>query len=367
MDPTFIPGRELSRQLYETGVRPLMDAHAPGIPYAAVLIGPGSDVLGYDTARSMDHDWGPRLTIILAKHDLSDLAPRLHAMFQNDLPSHIAGFPTRFREFADDLGIVHMATDGEEGLFSHRVMITSLPDILDRALGVRSLSDLDVATWLAAPGQTLLELTAGDVFRDDTGSLMQARAELRWYPDDLWRYRLAAAWKRISQIEPFIGRTGEVGDDSGSQVIALSLVNDIIRLALLQARRYAPYAKWLGTAFARLDESRDIVPHIDAARFARSWQEREHGIVQATILLAERQNGLALSKWVSATPRQFFDRPFTVIAAERFADALTHAITDPQVASLPPHLGGIDQFVDSTDALVNRELRLAFRDWLRTR
>jgi hypothetical protein len=30
-------------------VRPLMDRHYPGLPHAAALIGPGSEVLGFDT------------------------------------------------------------------------------------------------------------------------------------------------------------------------------------------------------------------------------------------------------------------------------------------------------------------------------
>ncbi|HLU36909.1 MAG TPA: hypothetical protein VKZ61_14150, partial [Thermomicrobiales bacterium] len=61
----FIPGRELSARFYTEAVRPILDAHAAGIPYAAALVGPGSDVLGFDTPRSMDHDWGPRLTLFL--------------------------------------------------------------------------------------------------------------------------------------------------------------------------------------------------------------------------------------------------------------------------------------------------------------
>jgi hypothetical protein len=365
-DAAFVPGLELSRQLFEEGVRPLLDAHTPGLRYAAALIGHGSDVLGYDTPRSMDHDWGPRLTLVLSPEDLVERGAEIDGLFSTSLPARIAGFPTRFREFPGDPGIMHMAGD-EDGVLSHRITITSLPDLLDQALGLHSLAELDVATWLTVPEQTLLELTAGEVFRDDTGALTEARATLDCYPIDLWRYRLAAAWKRISQVEPFVGRTGEVDDDLGSQVIALSLVRDIMRLALLQERSYAPYSKWLGTAFTRLDIAASLAPHLDTARFATSWQEREAGIVRAVAILAERQNDLGLAADVPPTPRQFFARPFTVMAAERFADALTDSITDDPIRALPAYLGGIDQYVDSTDALVNRELRLAIRDWLRAR
>ncbi|WP_405899215.1 DUF4037 domain-containing protein [Streptomyces sp. NBC_00727] len=56
-------------------------------------------------------------------------------------------------------------------------------------------------------------LTGGAVFHDPDGSLTARREALRWYPDDVWRYVLAAAWLRVSQEEAFIGRTGSVGDD----------------------------------------------------------------------------------------------------------------------------------------------------------
>jgi hypothetical protein len=36
-------------------VRPVLDAHFPGLAHSAALIGDGSDVLGFDTPVSRDH------------------------------------------------------------------------------------------------------------------------------------------------------------------------------------------------------------------------------------------------------------------------------------------------------------------------
>jgi hypothetical protein len=47
----------------------------------------------------------------------------------------------------------------------------------------------------------------------------------------------------------------------------------------------------------------------------------------------------------------YYTRPFLVIHADRFVDAIRAAITSEQVLALPEHLGSVDQFVDSTDAL----------------
>ena len=55
--PPFIPGLELSARFYREAVRPLLDARFPGLRHAAARLGRGSDVLGFDTEMSMDHDW----------------------------------------------------------------------------------------------------------------------------------------------------------------------------------------------------------------------------------------------------------------------------------------------------------------------
>jgi hypothetical protein len=46
--------------------------------------------------------------------------------------------------------------------------------------------------------------------------------------------------------------------------------------------------------------------------------------------------------------RYFHDRPFRVLDAYRFTNALVTTISDPAVRTLPP-VGAIDQYVDNTD------------------
>lgn len=67
------------------------------------------------------------------------------------------------------------------------------------------------------------------------------------------------------------------------------------------------------------------------------------------------QNQLGIADPVDATRRPFFDRPYPVIDAARFATALFGRIGDATLAKLPG-IGGIDQYVDSTDVLVRPEL-----------
>ena len=62
VEGTFIPGLRLAGEFYAEAVRPLLDREFPGLRYAAALLGPGSEVLGFDTARvdgPLIGCWGP--------------------------------------------------------------------------------------------------------------------------------------------------------------------------------------------------------------------------------------------------------------------------------------------------------------------
>ncbi|OIO22581.1 hypothetical protein AUJ65_05865 [Candidatus Micrarchaeota archaeon CG1_02_51_15] len=66
----FIKGKKLSELFFKEIVEPILKEHYPNLKYSAGLLGPGSDVLGFDTPRSTDHDWGPRLVLFLEKKTL---------------------------------------------------------------------------------------------------------------------------------------------------------------------------------------------------------------------------------------------------------------------------------------------------------
>jgi hypothetical protein len=141
----------------------------------------------------------------------------------------------------------------------HWVEIAELGDWLAGHLGFDPRLGVTVLDWLSVPAQALAEVTSGAVFYDGLaarpGGLIAARAALDWYPDDIWRYVLACQWQRIAQEEAFPGRCAEAGQDLGSAIVTARLVRNLMRLALLMDRRYPPYSKWLGTAFARLPGS----------------------------------------------------------------------------------------------------------------
>ncbi len=238
------------------------------------------------------------------------------------------------------------------GPVNHRVEVHTLRGFVLAHLGFDLAADLDPADWLTFPAQKLRTLTAGAVYHDQAG-LQVVRDRFAWYPHDVWLLLMAAGWNRISQEEHLMGRAGFVGDEMGSALIAARLVRDVMRQCFLMAREYAPYAKWFGTAFARLECASELQPYLVGALAAGTWQEREQHLASAFEALATMHNRLGLMKPLSPEVARFHNRPFIVLHAERFANALIAAIEDPAVGKIAARslFGSIDQFSDSTDLL----------------
>ncbi|MFI6876393.1 DUF4037 domain-containing protein [Streptomyces sp. NPDC050400] len=355
--PAFLPGLDLSRILYEEGVRPVLDAAYPGLAYAAARVGSGSEVLGFDTARSADHEWGPRLNLFLADADAAALGPAIRELLAERLPKHVRGWPTHFRSDAgNELDPVSGHMTATDGPVDHRVSVDGIGSWLRCQVGSPT-AELGPLDWLAVPQQRLLETTEGAVFHDGPGTLTAARARLARYPDEVWRHLLACQWQRISQEEAFVGRCAEVGDDLGSAVVAARLVRDLMRLCLLVDRRYAPYGKWLGTAFARLPVAGRLTPVLRGALAATTYPDRESRLCEAYETVAALQNATGLTEPVDPSCRPYHSRPFRVLHADRFARALAATVTEPALRDRPL-TGSVDQWVDSTDHLTSSRLEV---------
>jgi Domain of unknown function (DUF4037) len=328
----FVPGLELARAFYEEVVAPVV----ADVPHSAALLGSGSDVLGFDTARSTDHAWGPRLQLFVSDELREEVAAGVEAA----LPASFRGWPVRY--------------GWDEVAVSHHVEVASLGEWLERRLGVDPRGGVAARDWLALPQQLLLEVTAGEVFEDGLGELRPVREALAWYPSDVWLWLLACQWRRIDQEEPFPGRTAEAGDELGSRVVAARLVRDAMRLCFLLERRYAPYSKWLGTAFRRLEAWDEVGPALEATLAATDFAAREETFLAAIEAVARRHNALEITRPVEPTSSLFYSRPFRVLGSARFADACLERVEDRWLRSLPL-VGGIDQWVDSTDVLSSPE------------
>ncbi len=329
---TFRPSLELNGTFYEKIVAPILGSH----PHAAALLGWGSDILGYDTDRSTDHGWGPRLQIFVDETDLAAVRARVDA----DLPDTFDGWPVRY------------GWDQVES--QHRVDVLTLGDWLTGQLGFDPRQGVASLDWLTVSQQQLLGVVRGAVYADPERELAAVRARLEYFPRDVWLWLLAAQWHRVSQEEAFVGRTAEVGDELGSRLLAGRQARDLMCLSFLQERTYWPYTKWFGTAFARLPGAGELEPLLGRAVSATDHSTREDALAGAYELLGRRHNESGLTAAVDPTVRPFHTRPFRVLMADRFAGACRAAIEDPWLRELAL-VGSVDQFADSTDVLSSSE------------
>jgi hypothetical protein len=326
--PLFVPSLQLNAAFYGEVVAPLV---APA-PHAAALLGWGSDVLGFDSERSTDHGWGPRLQVFVADADVAAVRERV----DRRLPAAFRGWPVRF---------------GWDGVAPrHWVDVQPLGAWLTAHLGLDPRSGMAPLDWLTAPQQLLLGVVRGAVYTDPSGELAAVRAALRWYPRDVWLWLLAAQWRRVEQEEAFVGRASEAGDELGSRLVAARLARELMALVFLLDREYRPYLKWFGTAFARLRSGAALLPVLDRVTAAGSDAEREAALVAAYEAVAARHNAAGMTAEADPRARGFHDRPYRVLGAGRFVRACLDAIEDPWLRALPL-VGSVDQLADSTDVL----------------
>ena len=172
----------------------------------------------------------------------------------------------------------------------------------------------------------VLGVVAGAVYADDSGVLGAVRKRLAGYPEVVWRWRWPAGG---------LGRPGGGVRGACSSVVAGRQVRELMRLALLLERRYAPYSKWLGTAFGHLRHVDGLPAHLSPRRDggkragAGGCLRRTSSSPSGTTARADRA--------ASSTIGGYHSRPARVLMADRFTDALLATIDDAALRRLPLH------------------------------
>lgn len=333
-------GLGLARAYFLEVVEPVLQRHCPAVPWAAARIGTGSDVLGLDDDMSQDHDWGLRLQLFVPADDVAGVLAALETALPDSFRSH----PVRFAfsgQDADRLGID----------------VTTVSRFAVDRLGFDPGDGVTTAQWLSLSGQAVLEVAAGEVFRDRAGDLTRLRESVTWYPDDVWHYVVACDWRRLDQELPLMGRAGHVGDELGSRTTAARLVDVAVHLAFTLSRQWQPYSKWRGTMLRRLPLGRLIADDLHAVIDARRWQDRGAALASALERLAEAQSELGLPTCRPVVV-PFWDRPYLQID-QTLVPAILDAVSDAGVRGLPVGVGSIEQQTDNVDVLVDPARRTA--------
>jgi hypothetical protein len=355
----FIPGLKLSELFYTEAAKPILETHFPHVPHSAALIGWGSEVLGYDDVVSSNHHWGPRFLLFLSPEHYQQHQPAIKKVLSDNLPHQFRGYATNYGE-PDEVG-VRLPEQTEAGPVNHMIVIETVESFFGWYLGCNPYQSLTAADWLSFSEHKLLAVTSGRVFHDGLGELEEIRRKFQYYPRDVWLYQLAAQWIKIFEEREFVSRCGDVGDELGSMVIAARQVKNLMKLCFLMERKYAPYSKWFGTAFAKLDCGPELSPIFRDVLFSPTWKEREAHLGRAFGVVARLHNALQITRPVPEQVSRYYTRPYFVFEAPELVADIVNSFTDEEVKAIKHGLGSVNQFVDSTNEVSKNPLSQMFK------
>ncbi|HXQ92614.1 MAG TPA: DUF4037 domain-containing protein [Nitrososphaerales archaeon] len=351
--PKFIPGLRLSELYYKQIVEPILGSKFPRLKYSAGLLGSGSEILGYDTPQSRDHNWGLRFFLFLTDNDLRTKSTEIDRELRTNLPSSFLGYSTSFGK-PDEIG-VRIPNQSGSGKIEHYIICYTIKSFFREYLDINPYQKIGVPTWLTLPQQKLLSIVRGKIFHDGLG-IKQIIGNFEYYPRDVWLFMLASQWSKISQKEAFVARAAVVGDELGSRIIASEIVKDLMELCFLMEKRYAPYSKWFGKAFSELEIAKELSSVLSDILDSTSIKGRERYLARAYSIAAMKHNSLKITKTKKTKVSKFYDRPYLVIHGDIFAKEIMKKIHDPSIQNLPT-IGSIDQLIDSSDFLEDPQLQ----------
>jgi len=345
-------GLDLSRRFYFQCVKPIIAERLPELSdnYAAGLIGYGSDVIGNDDELSRDHEWGPRCHLFLNEVKHKELSTELDNILRDNLPLEFSGFLTRFT-LTDKMSI---PTKDEFGY--HHIVITTPKRFLELTIGKQGIPESDFE-WLGISEQRLLEFTAGEVFEDYIGELTSLRKSLAYFPEDVWRFRLAFTLESLGWEDDLISQCGQRNDSISMYLNTSKTVERIMRLVFQLNKKYAPlYPKWLHREFHKLPEiAKDIEGELLGMLEARDYHQKTEAlnrIYERLLMIMESQN------ICKSYPRKFRRSSSGVrfdiqSSAKDVLSTIQGELKDVLINDMP--LGAVDQWMLNEDIMLSAE------------
>ncbi len=224
---------ELSRAFYEKEGKEMIQKCFPAYEHkiAVGLVGEGSDCYGFDDAISMDHDYDIGFCMWLTEEDYQKIGKDLQREYEK-LVHHEGRLAER------------------RGVFSIHAFYKSL---------------LQTTDYQNAEECLLSVATNGVVFRDDLGVFSGIRERLlAYYPEDVWRKKLAQCMHDFSQYaQSNYARMMARKDYITANLCKSKAVESTMDLMYLLNKTYAPYYKWKKKGLEKFDMSKKILPLLE--------------------------------------------------------------------------------------------------------
>lgn len=355
-------GLDLCRAYYKEIIQPIIKKSIPeiGNSYAAALIGFGSDVLGNDDELSKDHEWGPRCILFLPE-SLKKYKQKIYNVLNNQIPISFKGFPTRFVVNPTNPTVRIPSKDLSGNV---HIEMTTCEDYFEENIGTL-IPENDIE-WLAIPENRLLELTGGEVFYDGYGKLTCLREYYdRYYPNDVWKYRLAYGWQSLGWDIDLIGLCAKRGDTLSARYCLGISIYRIIRLAFLLNRRYCPlYPKWFHREFYKLSHiAGEIGPMVETCYTESDLASVPQKLNDVCKTLLQYQDNLGMFPKMADIPHKLW-RGFHVVDYQSIADGIRETIEgELHMIALD---GALDQWITNEDILLDVNSMKSLSDIYRT-
>ncbi len=302
-----------SRRFYENKVAPMIREKFPEYEkrIAVGLSGEGSDCFGYDDFISRDHDFGTGVCLWLTEEDFHKFG-RLLSIAYNELVDSTPGanLTARLRE---------------------RRGVMTINGFYSNILGTKIAAEdcvIDDETWRAMDHSCLATAVNGKVFRDDAGVFSAFRKKLlEYYPDRIWRERIAMELHRFSAaLQVNYSRCMGRKDTVAAEICRATGLEAAMELYFLMRRTYPPYYKWTFRALNEIDAEGSFTRHVKE--------------------LAEAHVSLAPWEHIKYMPDNLNVSDRVVVISEQIAEMLRDMLVESglstcEVAYLEEHVGEV--------------------------
>ena len=232
---------------------------------AVGIAGEGSDCFGYDDFMSRDHDFGTGVCLWVTDEDMELFGDRLTEEY--DRLAYGSGYSAISARLMERRGVM------------------TIHDYYSNILGV----DCDTAgctisheQWRRLDHACLATAVNGEVFRDDLGIFTAFRELLlSFYPDIIWRERLADELHRFSAaLQVNYARCMTRKDTVAAQLCKLEGLKAAMELFFLIKGVYPPYYKWTYRRLSELDTEGKFAAKIrslaEAGCAVSFWKDRKY-------------------------------------------------------------------------------------------
>lgn len=233
---------ERSKEFYETKGRPMITALFPEYAsrIAVGLVGEGSDCFGFDDEISADHDYEVGFCMWLTEEDYHQIGKKLQAAYDSLIQSE--------NRLKDRRGVFSINQFYNEHLETANDYETNC------CINFENLKEHPLAA-----------ATNGEVFSDPLGVFSKVRKNLLgYYPEDLWRKKLAQCIHEFSQYaQSNYSRMMARKDSLTSFLCVGKAVESVLDLLYLLEKRYAPYYKWKKKGLENSSLAKRIFPLLE--------------------------------------------------------------------------------------------------------